>query len=409
MWGLLLLAGISCLAQSSLAQGLQGEEVQDTQTSSAKEASSMLTASLADFSFSLYRQIAQESNTSNIFFSPVSIASALALLSLGAQGETHRQILEGMHFNLSQRAEGDIHHGFQHLLRSLNQPDSQLQLNMGSGLFIQDGVKLAQKFLENAKTLYHSEAFSTNFKNTEEAIKQINDYVKKGTQGKIVDLVKELNADSVLAMVNYIFFKGKWEKPFNAELTTKQKFHVDEQTTIETLMMSSTRRFRLHYCSTLSSWVLQLKYLGNATAMFLLPDQGKMQHLENTLSPQLLTKFLDKRVGSTANLYLPKLSISGTYNLKDTLMKMGIVNLFTNADLSGISEDAPLKVSQAMHKAVLNMDEKGTEAAGATYMEIMPMSLPPDITFDHPYLMMIFDDATRMPLFVGRVVNPTQA
>ncbi|XP_060036976.1 alpha-1-antitrypsin-like [Erinaceus europaeus] len=409
-WGLLLLAGLSCLAPSLWAEDLQGAAVQDTEPPEELSASQKITPSMADFTLGLYRQLARESNSSNIFFSPVSIASAFALLALGARGTTHTEILEGLHFNLTERAEADIHRGFQHLLRSLNQPDGQLQLSTGSGLFIQQGLKLAEKFLEDAKTLYHAEAFSTDFKNLTEAKKQINDYVEKGTQGKIVDLVKELSADSVLALVNYIFFRGKWEKPFRAELTTEQDFHVDEQTTVKVPMMNRLGMFQIHRCDTLSGWVLQMPYLGNATAMFLLPDQGKMRHLEDTLSPELLAKFLDKRGASSANVYLPKTSISGTYNLKVTLGKLGITRVFSNgAELSGITEDAPLKVSQAVHKAVLTMDETGTEAAGAMFLEIMPMSLPPDVFFNRPFLIAIFDNQTKIILFLGKVVNPTQA
>lgn len=117
--------------------------------------------------------------------------------------------MKGLRFNLTERAEGEVHQGFQHLLRTLNHPDNQLQLTTGNGLFIAEGMKLLDKFLEDVKNLYHSEAFSTNFGDTEAAKKQINDYVEKGTQGKIVDLVKDLDKDTAFALVNYIFFKGK--------------------------------------------------------------------------------------------------------------------------------------------------------------------------------------------------------
>lgn len=210
-WGLLLLAGLCCLVPGSLAASLQGDGVQETDASKHGDlsASHRIAPNLADFAFSLYRQVAHQSNSSNIFFSPVSIAAAFAVLSLGAKGETHTQILEGLGFNLTERAEADIHEGFQSLLHTLNQPDNQLQLTTGNGLFISEKAKLVDKFLEDVKKLYHSEAFSINFQNSEEAKKQINDYVEKGTQGKIVDLVTELDKDTVFALVNYIFFKGR--------------------------------------------------------------------------------------------------------------------------------------------------------------------------------------------------------
>lgn len=364
---------------------------------------------LADFAFSLYRHVAHQSNTTNIFFSPVSIATAFALLSLGAKGDTHTQILEGLSFNLTELAEAQIHDGFQHLLRVLNQQDNQLQLTTGNGLFIDKTLKIVDKFQEDVKNLYHSEAFSINFGDTEEAKKQINDYVEKGTQGKIVDLVKDLDKDTVLALVNYIFFKGKWEKPFEPESTTEQDFHVDEKTTVRVPMMHRLSSFDVQYSDALSSWVLLLDYAGNATAFFILPDQGKLRHLEDTLTKGILARFLGNRHSSFVNVHLPKLSISGTYDLTSILPELGITKVFSRqADLSGITEEAPLTVSKALHKAVLTIDEKGTEAAGATMWEMIPMSLPPELEFNRPFVLIIYDRNTKSPLFVGKVVDPTQ-
>ena len=213
-WSLLLLAGLCCLAPASLADGPQGDAVQDTGLSQHNQeaAGHKIAPNLADFAINFYSQV-QLCNETNIFFSPVSVATAFAMLSLGAKGETHTQILEGLDFNLTERAEADIHKGFQNLLHTLNKPDNQLQLTTGNGLFINESAKLVGKFLEDAKKLYHSEAFSVNFRDSEAAKKQINDYVEKGTQGKIVDLVQELDEDTVFALVNYIFFKGKVARP----------------------------------------------------------------------------------------------------------------------------------------------------------------------------------------------------
>ncbi|XP_006879260.1 PREDICTED: alpha-1-antitrypsin-like [Elephantulus edwardii] len=409
-WGLLLLAGLCCLAPTS-----QGDAAQETVVSKHEHdehyeaACHKIAPHLADFAFSLYREVAHQSNTTNIFFSPMSIAVALALLSTGAKSETHTQILEGLQFNLTEITESEIHHGFQHLLHTFNKPDSQLQLTTGNGLFIADNLKPLEKFLEDAKKLYHSEAFSVNFEDTEATKKQINDYVEKGTQGKIVDLVKELDKDTVLALVNYIFFKGKWKKPFEVENTQNGDFHVDEATTVTVPMMHRLGMFNIHRQEDLSCWVLLMDYVGNATAVFILPDSGKMQQLEDKLTKELLAQWLEHRNRRSASVSLPKLSISGTYQLKELLGKLGITNVFTNsADLSGITDTLPLKVSKVVHKAMLTIDERGTEAAGASFLEAIPMSMPPSVEFNQPFITIIFDDHTKSPLFVGRVVNPSQ-
>ncbi|XP_042548533.1 alpha-1-antitrypsin [Dipodomys spectabilis] len=406
-WGLLLLASLCCLLPGCLAEDAQ--ETGAPQEDQEHPAFHRITPNLADFALSLYRELAQQSNTTNIFFSPVNMAAALAMLSLGTKGTTHSEIMEGLAFNLTEMPEAEVHAGFQSLLHSLNRHSNQLELTMGSGLFINESLKLLEPFSMDVKNLYQSEAFSIDFTDPEEAKKQINKYVEKGTQGKIVDLVKDLDKDTVLALVNYILFKGKWEKPFNPEQTSEQDFHVDEATVVKVPMMQRMGMFRVHYCSKLSSWVLLMDYEGNATAIFFLPDQGKMPHLEATLTRSIISKFLRNTDRSSADIYFPKLSISGTYDLKSVLSTLGISTVFSNgADLSKITEDAPLKVSKAVHKAVLTLDEKGTEASGATFTEIVFYSLPDMLKFDRPFLAIIVDEETESPLFVGKVVNPTQ-
>ncbi|XP_046296521.1 alpha-1-antitrypsin-like protein GS55-LT [Marmota monax] len=406
-WGLLLLAGLSCLAAGCLIE--DSEESDASKHDQENSASHRIAPNLAEFAFSLYRVLAHHSNTTNIFFSPVSIATALASLSMGTKAETHTQILEGLGFNLTETAEADIHQGFQHLLQTLNRPNSQLQLTTGSGLFIDHNLKLLDKFLEDVKNLYHSEAFSTNFTNTEEAKKQINTYVEKGTQGKIVDLVKDLDRGSVLALVNYIFFKGTWEKPFKVDRTMEQDFHVDQATTVRVPMMNRLGMFDLHYCPTLSSMMLKMNYLGNVTAIFIMPKVGRMEYVEDTITKEFLDKFLKKDYTSKATVHFPKLSISGTIDLKSVLTTLGITKVFSHeADLSEITEDAPLRVSQALHKAVLTIDEKGTEDEGDTVKGPMALTLAPQVKFNSPFLVIIYEHSTKSPLFVGKVVNPTQ-
>ncbi|XP_059135114.1 alpha-1-antitrypsin-like [Peromyscus eremicus] len=405
--GILLLAGLCCLVSSLLAEDAQEKEA--SQQDQGHLAGNEIAPNLADFAFSLYRELAHQSNTTNIFFSPVSIATAFAMLSLGAKGDTHSQILKGLEFNSTEITEAEMHKSFYHLLKTLNKPDNELQLTTGNALFIHNKLKLVEKFLADVKNYYHSEAFHVNFTDSEEAKKVINGFVEKGTQGKIADLVKDLDKNTVLALVNYIFFKGKWKKPFDAEHTKEADFHVSKSTTVKVPMMHRLGMFDVHHCNTLSSWVLLMDYLGNATAIFILPDDGQMQHLEQTLTKEIICKFLYNRHTRSANLYFPKLSISGTYDLETVLSPLGITQVFSNgADLSGITEDVPLKLNKAMHKAVLTIDERGTEAAGATVLEAIPMSVPPEVNFDKPFIAIIYDSHTQSPLFVGKVVDPTQ-
>ena len=201
----LLLAGlcssVHCLPENVTPEGQhKGTAVDDH----------VLASSNTDFAFSLYKQLALKNPNENVIFSPLSVSIALGFLSLGARGSTLTEILEGLKFNLTEIQETEIHQGFQHLLQTLNRPSNELQLSVGNAMFVQEELKLLDKFREDARVLYSSEAFPTEFSDSNAAMKLINDYVKNKTQGKIEDLFKNLDPLTKIILVNYIYFKGEY-------------------------------------------------------------------------------------------------------------------------------------------------------------------------------------------------------
>uniref|UniRef100_A0A8D1I0J0 Serpin domain-containing protein n=1 Tax=Sus scrofa TaxID=9823 RepID=A0A8D1I0J0_PIG len=205
----LLVAGlcsrVHCLPADDLASKIVTLKDQITQLPTHNTA---VVSSNTDFAFSLYKQLALTNRHKNIIFSPLSVSMALAFLSLGARGPTLTELLEGLKFNVTETPEAEIHQGFQHLLRTLNRPSNLLQLRLGNAMFIDEQLELLEKFVQHARELYHSEAFSTNFQDLEAARGLINDYVKNKTEGKIVELIKKLFPPTVAVLVNYIYFKG---------------------------------------------------------------------------------------------------------------------------------------------------------------------------------------------------------
>ncbi|XP_056402785.1 uncharacterized protein LOC130295746 [Hyla sarda] len=359
------------------------------------------------FSFDLYRQVALDHPHENIVFSPISISTAFAFLSLGAKAQTHSQITEGLGFNTSEISEQEIHEGFNHLLRLLNDADRELQLSGGNALFISKEHKILQTFLDEAKRLYHSEAFSTDFKNTEEAKNQINSYVGKNTHGKIPELLDSVDQDTIFVLINYIYFRGKWEKPFDEKWTKEGDFHVNENTTVKVPFMHRTGMY--HVAFTDEATVVSIPYKGDAGAMFILPNEGKFSQVEQNFHKESIMKWKNALNIRLVDLSLPKFSVSCTINLKETLSKMGVVDVFSdNADLSGITEEANAKISKAIHKVVISVDEKGTEAAGSTALEIIPIMLPPRVEFIRPFIFTLYDHTTKSVLFAGRIINPRE-
>uniref|UniRef100_A0A4X1SGE8 Serpin domain-containing protein n=1 Tax=Sus scrofa TaxID=9823 RepID=A0A4X1SGE8_PIG len=350
-------------------------------------------SSNTDFAFSLYKQLALAERRENVIFSPLSVSIALAFLSLGARGPTLIELLEGLKFNLTKTPEAEIHQGFQHLLQALSQPSNLLQLNVGNAMFVDERLKLLDKFVQDARELYFSEVFSISFKDSDAAVEFINNYVKNKTKGKIVDLFKQLSPDTVLVLVNCIYFKAKWKMPFNPNFTTGADFHVSKNRTVRELACT----------------VVELPYTSNDSALFILPDDGRMAAVEAKLLPETLRRWRDslqpRRIDA---LHLPRFSISSDYKLEEILPRLGIKKIFSaEADLSGITDTTPLCVSQVAHSAMLDVDEEGTEGAASTGVVLEKNFFENFIVrFDSPFLFATVLRDTQSIIFLGKVVNP---
>ncbi|NWX28319.1 A1AT protein, partial [Notiomystis cincta] len=373
------------------------------------ESCQRIVPSNTDFAFRFYRQATTQEPGKNIFFSPVSISAAFALLALGSRGSSQAQVLEGLAFNLTQVQEEEIHGGFGHLLLLLDRPGSQVQLSMGNTLFMDRRLKPVKTFLKDIKKLYRGKVVASSFQNSTEAKKEINDYVKNKTHGNINQILEDLDPNALMVIVNYIYFKAYWENPFNIKGTHKDYFHVNAKTSVEVEMMVRDGFYKAHSDRKLSCEVVQIPYKGDVAALFILPNKGKMKQLEQALTKNTVSKWERSLQRWRLELHIPKLSISGTYDLKKILMNLGVTDVFSNrADLSGITGNPDLKVSKATHKALLKIHENGTEAAATSSTDFLPHSAPPIIRFNHPFLLLIVDQYTQSILFMGKIVNPTE-
>ncbi|ERE72988.1 serine protease inhibitor A3C-like protein [Cricetulus griseus] len=411
-----LLVAMFCPAVLCQPDGTLGKEtkVQKDQNNGTQVDSLTLASINTDFAFSLYKELALKNPDKNIVFSPFSISFALAVLSLGASSNTLKEILRGLKFNLTETPEADIQRGFGHLLHMLSQPGDQVQISTGSSIFVEKRLPILAEFKEKARALYQAEASSTDFQQPHEAKKLINDYVSKQTHGKIKELISDLDDSALMVLVNYIYFKGKWKAPFDPDFTFESNFYLDNKRSVKVPMMNHKDLTTLCFRDEeLSSYVVELKYRGNASALFILPDQGRMQQLEDSLQPETLKKWRDSlRPRRINELYLPKFSTSTDYSLEGILSQLGIREVFsTQADLSGITGDKDVRVSKVVHKAVLDVAETGTEAAAATGVLKLGSALilnPLKMHFNRPFLMIISDTNTQTLLFMAKITNPKQ-
>ncbi|XP_066133720.1 serpin A11 [Saccopteryx bilineata] len=364
-----------------------------------------ITPTITNFALRLYKRLAVETS-GNIFFSPVSISTALALLSLGAQTDTSTQILEGLGFNLTETPPADIHRGFQSLVRTLDLPSPKLELKVGSSLFLDKQLQPRQQFLDDVRELYGASALSANFTDPATTGRQINDYVRKQTYGQVAGCLQELSDDTLMVLLNYIFFKAKWKRPFHHYQSQKQ-----ERASPRTPMMQQKAMHRFLYDPAMACTVLQIEFSGNAVALLVLPDPGEMEQVEASLQPETLRKWSQRLLPSLLDLHLPRFSISGTYNLEGILPHIGLSNIFNSeADWSGITGQLNKTISRVSHKAVVDMSERGTRAAAASGLLSQPRSLnvtsAPHAHFNRPFLLFLWEVTTQSLLFLGKVVNP---
>ncbi|KAJ8792207.1 hypothetical protein J1605_020058 [Eschrichtius robustus] len=327
----LLVAGLCSSVHCLPGGGLDPEDVTaEDQHKGASVDDHTFVFSNPDFAFSLYKQLALKTPNENI--------------------------LEGLKFNLTKTPETEIHQGFRHLLQMLGRPSNQLQLSVGNAMFVQEQLKLLHKFREDAQALCASEAFSTNFRGSDTAKKLTNDYVRNKTQGKIVEFFKDLDKLTNIVLVNYIFFKAQWKKPFDPSRTYKSEFH--ENRMVEAPMMTTgsleTPYFRgeLQACT-----VVELECTCNDSASLILPDEGEMQDLEAELLPETLRRWRDSLQPRWIDeLKLPRFSISSDYELRNILSQLGIKKVFNHeSDLSGIIEANKLGVSEPLDPSLLQL------------------------------------------------------
>ncbi|XP_077322832.1 alpha-1-antitrypsin-like [Lithobates pipiens] len=368
-----------------------------------------------EFAFTFFKHLTsvssqgKDSPPKNIILSPFSISSAFSMLLLGAQSKTHQEILEGLSLNNKNSRERELHKAYSTLLRLLNKPKSSLQVDIGNALFVEKTLTLLKSFEDDLKNRYHAEFRKTNFNDLQEAKKEVNEYVKNKTEGKITELFKEFPADTKLALVNYVLFKGEWQDTFNAIFTRTRKFKVDKNTTVDVPMMYQRGQYNNYRDTKLPCTVVELPYKGKASMIIAMAEPGKIREVEQGLSAETIQRWRSSWRKWNIDLYVPKFNITSEINLKDELPKVGIRTPFTNAaNFSGITHDFGLKVGSAVHQAVINVAEKGTEAAAATGTGFMLASAPPMIVVNNPFVFFISEETTNSILFMGRVINPTE-
>ncbi|MGO9600723.1 MAG: serpin family protein [Isosphaeraceae bacterium] len=364
------------------------------------------------FALDLYQKLRDQPG--NLFFSPNSISTALAMTYAGARGETAEQMARVLHFPVPQ---DQLPEAFAELLRELRPQAAKpgFQLDVANRLWGQQGYHFMADFLAITRNFYHAELAEVDFAGQPEAARaRINLWVEQETHEKIKDLVppKAIGPDTVLVLTNAIYFKGDWSHPFPKAATRDEPFHVSGEQTVHVPLMHRTDDLRFAAIDALQ--ILELNYgKGELSALFLLPEAiDGLPALEARLNDDNFTRWISVLARRKVEVFLPRFKLSSQFSLPEVLAAMGMTHAFdSRADFSGISTQEKLFISDVLHKAYVDLNEEGTEAAAATavVMSKMMAVLPkPPVVFraDHPFLFLIVDNRTRSILFLGRVVSP---
>jgi serpin B len=364
------------------------------------------------FALDLYQQLRH--GKGNLFFSPYSISTALAMTYAGARGNTEVEMAQTLHFQLPPER---LHETFAALERNLNavQEKGDVLLSVANALWPQVGYAFLASYLDLVKRFYGVSITPLDFVHDAEAARvQINGWVEEETGEKIKDLIPPglLDELTTLVLTNAIYFKGNWASQFDTKKTKESPFWLATKRAVDVPMMTQKRSFGYRAFGDLQ--VLELPYVGDDLAMILLLPRtvDGLSALEDALSVKNLAKWTAHLWPQEVEVFLPRFKATSAFKLGGTLVEMGMRDAFGAADFSGMTGGRDLFISDVLHKAFVDVNEEGTEAAAATAVIMRTMALgmgPPVFKADHPFIFLIRDNFSGSVLFLGRVMDPTIA
>ncbi|KAM9307697.1 serpin B6-like [Gastrophryne carolinensis] len=391
-----------------------------------------------EFSVKLYKHLIED-NQKNTAFSPLSIASALTMVYLGARGNTEVQMAEVLNFKKAAEQKPssmmaqtklqntcaahlqNIPQAFEELFLNVNKSSNKYILKSANGLYYEKSFHFLKQYIQQIKKSFHAEIQAVNFvESAEEERKKINAWIEQKTEGKIKEILAQGVIDSAtkLVLVNALYFKGNWAVKFQEENTEERPFRLSKTKTKSVPMMFLRSKCKMFYIEELETKVLELPYVKRETTMILLlPDDINdnstgLEKLQEELCHEKLNQWTrDGMMEETeVEIEIPRFKLEASTDLKPYLRKMGMSDLFeeSKADLTGISAADNIYVSEICHKIFVEVNEEGTEAAAATAAVVTVRSRPIVDKFqaDHPFIFCIKQMETQAILFLGSFISP---
>jgi serpin B len=372
----------------------------------------------SEFGFSLY-PLLEKSPTTNLVFSPYSIFTCMSMVYYGARGDTASEMRKALRMTT---ARGDLPKISSSLANSLTtQAKDAYVLETANGLWLDRDSFVLADFHHAIEQGFQAKVQSLDFSNSERATSIINEWTANQTHNKIPELLQKNDVDSSTRMVltNAVYFKGAWQRPFDPKLTQNGTFVVDASTSVQAPMMQQTSFFS--YYENDSFQLLALPFSSNdeksmLATLILLPKKGiALQEIEKDLQTASFQSWLNALDSKQVNVKLPKFCLDKRYELNQMLKDLGMPTAFTEkANFSGINGMQDLFLNKVVHETFFALDEQGVTAAAATAASINVTAAPPGyppvaFNVDHPFLFALVDLNSKIPLFIGKIYDPTSA
>ena len=358
------------------------------------------------FAFDILKKLNAEDEENNVFISPLSISTALSMTYNGSQATTREAMAKVLGYE-SLELEA-LNESYQNLIAYLNNIDSKVELNIGNSIWIREGEEIREDFLLTNRKHFDAEAEMLDF-SKDGAAERINGWISEATKGKVPKMIDPpISPQVVMYLINAIYFKGQWAEQFDPKQTTEEKFTAGTGEQQDVSMMN--RKGSVEYADGSNYKAVRLPYGSGKTSMYcILPDEGTgINNFINSLDRDQWKQIRDT-VAETDDviLKLPRFKIEyGIKSLNDSLIALGMGEAFNaGADFSGIREG--LFISRVLHKAVIEVNEEGSEAAGVTVVEMQESAALEPITFiaNRPFVFVIADDETGTILFMGKLYD----
>ncbi|KAA0185883.1 hypothetical protein HAZT_HAZT011152 [Hyalella azteca] len=349
----------------------------------------------------------------NVVFSPISVASLLALLTLGTSGVTSQEIVKALGLSNSDSSTA-YHTQYEDILRRLNYETNKIIISTASRLFLEETTPVSETFVSQAGEHYNCTVSLENFRERPvQTQTRVNQWVEDATQGKIKDFISSpFSPDTTFVAANTIYFNGAWETPFPVDFTMEGAFDTGVRN-ISVPMMSNTFDTDYYYSPEFNLDITAIPYVGGELSMIIIlpresPRVKSIQVLERQLDPNAIRDLISKMRKTRVNLSLPRMRLNMKANMVSSLKQLGINSIFspTTSDFSGLTSKKPIWISQFLHEAIVEITETGTVAAAASGATLDRIGGYQRINVNKPAIIFIRDNVTRLPIFWMRLVQP---